>query len=222
MVGEGGSTTLGHPRIGVLGGTFDPVHIGHLRPAYEVQTALQLDQVRLVPCHLTPHRPQPLRSSRLRASMTGLGIQGLDGFVVDDRELQRDEPSYTHDTLASLRAEHPNAELYFLLGVDSLNGFDTWHRWRDILTLCHLALMRRPGYALNAFGQSLMNEHGATASEARDAACGCIVSIETTELRVSSTAIRALLARGGDPRYLVPDPVRDVLLERTDYQDKHD
>ena len=209
-------------RIGVLGGTFDPVHVGHLRPAVEVQAALHLDQVRLVPCHLTPHRPQPGRSSALRAELTSLAVDALAGFAVDSREMRRDAPSYTVDTLASMRAEDPEADLYFMLGVDSLNGFDRWHRWRDILSLCHLVLMRRSGYELNAFAQSLLDECGATADRARLNRSGCIVSLDTTELRVSSTAIRALLSRGQDPRYLVPDPVRNALLERTDYQDAHD
>lgn len=222
VVAGTGSCAGARVRIGVLGGTFDPVHIGHLRPALDVQTALRLDHVRLVPCHLTPHRPQPERSSTLRADLTELATRELPGFVVDDREMQRDEPSYTVDTLASMRAEFSESDLYFMLGVDSLNGLDTWHRWRDLLALSHLVLMRRPGYALNDFARSLLAEHSATDVQARERRSGCIVSVDTTELRVSSTAIRALLSRGGDPRYLVPDPVRIALLDRTDYQDDHD
>ncbi len=208
--------------IGVLGGTFDPVHVGHLRPALEVKSALALDQIRLVPCHLTPHRPQPARSTALRADMTQAALDGLDGFVVDPREMRREGPSYTVDTLASMREEAPEAALYFLLGVDSLNGLDGWHRWRELFALSHLVLMRRPGHTLNGFATSLIEEYGACAERALQTQAGCLLSVDTTELRVSSTAIRALLARGGDPQFLVPDSVRTLLLDRTDYQDCHD
>lgn len=164
-------------RIGVLGGTFDPVHVGHLRPAYDVCSALALDEVRLVPCHQTPHRPQPARPSALRAEMVELAVADMPGFVVDQREMQHDAPSYTYDTLRSMREEDPGASLYFMLGVDSLNGFDGWYRWQDIPTLAHLVLMRRPGYELNAFAQALLLERGASFEDARGASAGCIVSL---------------------------------------------
>lgn len=203
----------------MLGGTFDPIHVGHLRPALDVCHALALDEVRFVPCHLTPHRPQPERSSALRADMVTLAVDAVAAFVLDDREMRRDVPSYTVDTLGALRGEHPDAELYFLLGVDSLNGLDRWHRWSELLGLAHLALMRRPGYALNAFAAALLAEHGLTAEAARGRPCGGIVSVDTTALDVSSTALRALLAAGHDPKYLVPDSVREFLLNRTEYQE---
>ena len=211
-----------YKKIGVLGGTFDPVHIGHLRPALEVKAALALDEMRLVPCHLTPHRPQPARTTALRAQMTASAVQGLEGFVVDEREMHRDGPSYTVDTLASMREDKPGAALYFLLGVDSLNGLDSWHCWQDLLSLSHLVLMRRPGYTLNAFASALVDECGSTPERAATCQAGCLLSVDTTELRVSSTALRTLLAAGGDPHFLVPDSVRTLLLNRNDYQDCHD
>lgn len=206
----------------MLGGTFDPIHVGHLRPALEARQLLALDEVRLVPCHLTPHRPQPGRASALRAEMVELAVADVPQFALDDRELQRDTPSYTVDTLQSMHDQMSDTNLYFLLGVDSLNGFERWHRWRDILSLSHLVVMRRPGYQLNDFARALVSEHRATASTAHSQRSGCIVSVDTTELRVSSTALRDLLAAGGDPMYLVPECVRRFLLARTDYQDCHD
>ncbi|MEM7377796.1 MAG: nicotinate-nucleotide adenylyltransferase [Pseudomonadota bacterium] len=207
----------GPTRIGVLGGTFDPIHVGHLRPSLDVCRALTLDEVRFVPCHLTPHRPQPERPSAVRADMVALAVGEVPEFVLDDRELRRDVPSYTVDTLSAMRAEWPDAELYFLLGVDSLNGLNRWHRWTELLELAHLALMRRPGHALNAFASGLLAEHGLAASDARGRPAGGIVTVDTTALDVSSTALRTLLAAGHDPKYLVPDGVREFLLNRTDY-----
>ncbi|MEM6986737.1 MAG: nicotinate-nucleotide adenylyltransferase [Pseudomonadota bacterium] len=209
-------------RVGVLGGTFDPVHIGHLRPALEALETLGLDEVRLVPCHLTPHRPQPGRSTAFRAQLVASAVASERRFVLDDREMLRDAPSYTFDTLQSMSRQMPSASLYFMLGVDSLNGLDRWHRWDEILGVSHLVLLRRPGHQLNAFANGLLATHGASAAVARTTRAGCIVTLDTIELQVSSTELRGLLSRGGDPRYLVPDSVRDILLESTAYRECHD
>jgi len=196
-------------RIGVLGGTFDPIHIGHLRPALEVQQQLGLDEVRLVPCHRTSHRQQPARSSELRSHMASLAADELPNFIVDERELQRETLSYTADTLAELHREFPEAKLYFLMGSDSFDYFQRWHRWEEILDVATLVVMERPGTQFCAEALQLLA-----------ARADRIVRAETTELRISSTALRAMLLAGQDPRYLLPAPVREFILQEQLYTDK--
>jgi nicotinate-nucleotide adenylyltransferase len=131
--------------IGVLGGTFDPIHFGHLRPALDCLQALALEEVRLIPLNVAVHRPQPVASSALRLAMLEAAIAGQPGFVADPRELERPGGSYTYDTLISLRAELGDAEpLCLLIGADAFAGFLDWHRPADILDLAHLVVMRRP------------------------------------------------------------------------------
>lgn len=195
--------------IGVLGGTFDPIHIGHLRPALEVQQQLALDEIRLVPCHLTSHREQPQRSAQLRSHMAQLAVAELDGFVVDECELRRDELSYTADTLAYLHSKHPQAQLYFLMGADSFDYFQQWHRWEDVLELATLVVMARSTTVLCTEAQQLLK-----------ARADRILLAQTTELHISSTAIRAMLADGDDPRYLTPNPVREFIFKEQLYMEK--
>ena len=131
--------------ICILGGTFDPVHFGHLRPALDVQQALGIEKVRLVPCGLPAHRARPGLSASQRLELLRLAIEAEDGLAIDCRELQRDGPSYMVDTLESLRAEAGEQPVCLALGVDALAGLESWYRWRDILSLCHLVVMQRPG-----------------------------------------------------------------------------
>ena len=134
------------PPIGILGGTFDPIHIGHLRPAIEARGALGLAEVRLLPNHIPPHRANPLCSSEQRLAMVRLAAADNPGFVVDERELRRDTPSWTIDTLVELRSELPDTPLCFLMGMDSLLGLPGWHRWQELLDYAHLVVSCRPGW----------------------------------------------------------------------------
>ncbi|MGB0865472.1 MAG: nicotinate-nucleotide adenylyltransferase [Granulosicoccaceae bacterium] len=199
-------TTLQRRKIGVLGGTFDPIHIGHLRPALEVKRRLELDEIRLVPCHLTSHKEQPERSSQMRSHLCKLAASELPGFLVDERELRREQLSYTADTLADMHRDYPEAQLYFLLGSDSFDYFHTWHRWEEILEHATLVVMARPDNHFCPEALQMLELQGDR-----------IVQAQTTELHISSTAIRELLAQGRDPRYLVPDPVREYLLSEQLY-----
>ena len=130
--------------IGILGGTFDPVHFGHLRPALEARQALGLDEIRLIPCNVPPHRPQPFASARQRLTMLQGAIAGHAGFVIDERELHRDGPSYTLDTLLSLHADIKGVDLCLLLGMDAFRGLTSWHRWHELIDHCHIVVMTRP------------------------------------------------------------------------------
>ena len=131
--------------ICILGGTFDPVHFGHLRPALEVQEALEIPRVHLVPCRLPPHRDLPQASPQQRLELLQLAVAKEPALAIDTRELDRSGPSYMVDTLASLRAERGQQPLCLALGMDALLGLESWYHWRDIAELCHLVVMQRPG-----------------------------------------------------------------------------
>jgi nicotinate-nucleotide adenylyltransferase len=132
-------------RIGVLGGTFDPVHIGHLRGALEVAETLALDELRLTPSARPPHRDKPQVSAKDRLAMVECAVAGVAPLVVDARELQRDKPSYTIDTLELMRAELAvSDQVFLLLGWDAFCGLPTWHRWEELLQHCHILVLQRP------------------------------------------------------------------------------
>ena len=130
--------------IGVFGGTFDPVHFGHLRTAYELLVRLELAEVRFVPCAVAPHRRQPITDSATRVRMLEAAIADVPEFVIDTRELERAGPSYTVDTLESLRTEYPDEALCLLLGMDAFLGLPGWHEWERLLDLAHIVVANRP------------------------------------------------------------------------------
>ncbi|MEQ6343014.1 MAG: nicotinate-nucleotide adenylyltransferase [Gammaproteobacteria bacterium] len=206
--------------IGIFGGTFDPIHIGHLRPVLEVLQDLALDEVRLIPCHVPPHRPAPVASTMQRLAMLEAAIQGESGLRVDDRELRRTGPSYTVDTLTSLRAELGSAPLCLLLGMDAFTGLNTWHRWRELIQLAHLIVMRRPGSLPPAQGEvaALLAER-CTDNTALLHSCpaGHILLKEVTQLDISATRIRTLAKEGKSARYLLPDGVWDMIKKERIY-----
>jgi len=202
--------------IGVFGGTFDPVHVGHLRTAHELRTALGLAEVRFVPCRLPPHRPPAVAPEALRLRMLEAALAGLPGFRVDDRELRRPGLSYMADTLASLRTEAGDRPLCLLLGLDAFLGLPTWHRWRDLTELAHIVVARRPGVSQPVDGEAgdLLKARGTTrASDLASAPAGRVLVRDVTQLEISSSAIRALVAGGGDPRFLVPDAVLELIAK---------
>lgn len=197
-------------RIGLLGGTFDPVHFGHLRPAVEVRSVLALDELRLLPCRVSPLRDAPAAAPEHRLAMLRLALDGHRDLVLDARELEREPPSYTVDTLASLRAEQPEARLYFVLGADAFASFDQWHRWPEILELAHLVVTCRPG-ASREIPAGLADRVGEDAGALEAAPAGGVLLQPVTQLDISATAIRELAAAGGDLRYLLPEPARQYI-----------
>lgn len=197
--------------IGILGGTFDPIHHGHLRPALDVLQALGLDEVRLVPLRLAVHRAQPVATAGQRLAMVRAAVAGEPGLAVDSREIDRAGCSYSYDTLASIRAEvGPDRALCFLTGADAFRAFLTWHRPLDILELAHLVVMERPGAGEIADPglRRLVGERRAHRREELAAVpAGRILCQPVTALDISATVIRGLLAQGLSPRYLLPDAV---------------
>lgn len=208
-------------RIGIFGGTFDPVHLAHLRAALEVLEALQLDEMRFMPCNVPPHRQRPVASAAERLKMVRLAVAEESRFSVDARELDREGPSYSVDTLASLREDHPDAALCLLMGMDQFQALTTWNRWELIPERAHVVVMHRPGWTrpdASTLPSSLAEGMKAGARQLREASAGGVVFVPITSLDVSSTAIRGLVATGRDVRYLVPDSVRARMLSSGCYK----
>lgn len=206
MSGQAG----GLRRIGVLGGTFDPVHIGHLRSALEVAGALALDELRLVPNFRPPHRGTPQVAPEQRLRMVELAVQGAAPLLVDGRELMRNKPSYTVDTLESMRAElGEQAPLFLLLGWDAFCGLPGWHRWEALLQHCHIIVLQRPDADVEAPEalRDLLAARQVTDPNALAGPAGNITFVWQTPLAVSATQIRQSLANGQSVRFLVPDAV---------------
>lgn len=201
-------------RIGLFGGTFDPVHIGHLRSALETAELLGLDELRLLPAARPPHREAPQVSAQQRLAMVELAAAGVAPLRVDARELARDKPSYTIDTLESLRAElGTDVQLVLLVGWDAFCGLPTWHRWEELLQHCHLAVLQRPDADTEAPEalRDLLAARSVADPNALSGAAGQVTFIWQTPLAVSATQIRALLAQGRSPRFLVPDAVLNYI-----------
>ena len=197
-----------NPSIGILGGTFDPVHFGHLRTGLDVVEALDLAQLRLIPCALPPHRVEPVASAQERRLMLELAIKNHPRLVVDDRELGRDGPSYTVDTLLSLRQELPENPLFVLMGTDAFCSLPTWSRWQQILQLAHIVVMQRPDESMKMSDELSQWYQQFLASDAdRHLPAGRIWPLPVTQLSISATTIREKLAQKQDVRYLLPDAV---------------
>ena len=202
--------------IGIFGGTFDPIHCGHLRTGLELMEALRLDELRWVPVGNPGHRDPPRAAASLRLAMVRAAIAGQPGFVLDEREIHRAGVSYTFDTLNEIRRERPQQPLCLLLGMDAFSGFHTWSHALEILQLAHLIVATRPGCAMPADGPSaalLAARRATDPHDLRAAGAGLIHVRAVTSLEISSTELRDLLQRGGDPRYLVSETVRAIILE---------
>lgn len=200
--------------IGVFGGTFDPVHFGHLRPALEVLQGLQLQEIRWIPCHQPPHREMPVADSSLRVEMLEVAIQGVDRMHVDIREIEREGPSYMVDTLESLRKEVGDTPLCLLMGMDAFCGLDRWHRWQEIMELSHLIVMQRPDSHEPEAGvlTELSSDHRCKDIEQiRSEKAGRILFFPVTQMDISASQIRETMCEGKNLRYLMPDKVIEVI-----------
>jgi nicotinate-nucleotide adenylyltransferase len=206
--------------IGIFGGTFDPIHYGHLRTALELKVLLDLAAVHFVPCANPPHRTMPMTDGRLRLRMVEAAIRGEAGFVADDRELTRAGVSYTIDTLQSFRAELGGRSLCLLLGMDAFLGLPEWHRWQELTTLAHIVVAHRPGWRAPTTGVlgELLEERGAkNVAEIATLPAGRIHVQPVTQLEISSTDLRDSLRARRDPQFLVPDSVREIILDTECY-----
>ena len=206
--------------IGIFGGTFDPIHYGHLRTAFEVLQALSLQEVRFVPCGDPPHRGITFADAALRLRMVSLAVGDQAGFVVDSREIARQGPSYSIDTLASVREEFPGRSVCLIVGMDAFLGLPGWHRWDEILEFAHMVVAHRPGWQApreGTLGRLLGERRTWQVEDIHRTEHGYIYVHAVTQLEIASTEIREIVAAGRDPRFLMPDAVRDAILESRCY-----
>ena len=205
--------------VGILEGTFDPIHNGHLRSALEILEEFDLDHVRLVLSARPPHRDQPFASEEQRLEMLYLAVKNHSKIVVDDRELKREGPSYSVDTLKSLRDELSDTTLYLILGSDAFNHLSSWYEWQQLLKLSHIVVMQRPGepLAVREDMKVWYEEHLGSAKH-RALSSGKIWPVKLTQLNISATFIRDDISKGVSPIFLMPDPVMRLIEEQSLYQ----
>ena len=228
----------GLPALGLLGGTFDPIHLGHLRLAEEAREQLALARVRLIPAGQPPHRGAPGSSADDRLAMAHLAVAGNAGFEVDDGEVRLAQPSYTVLSLERLRAElGPQQPLVLILGADAFAGLHRWHRWQELFSFAHIAVANRPGYdhlshpsnpqqggsveLAPELARACAGRHSADPSALRLAPAGRVMPFTMTPLAISATLIRTLIGSGRSARYLLPDSVVDYIASRNLYRE-HD
>ncbi len=207
--------------IGILGGTFDPIHFGHLRLAQEALEQCGLASVRFIPAGTPPHRNAPHADARHRLAMARLALQGNAAFALDEHEIQLSTPCYTVNTLAALRAELGEQQpLCLLMGGDAFLQLHTWHDWKRLFRLAHIVVMQRAGEqplgnAMNQANPELLAEYRARlapgAPALREAPAGSILVIDMPALEISATDIRSRCAEGRSIRYLLPDAVADYI-----------
>ena len=203
--------------VGVFGGTFDPIHIGHLRIAVKAFESLRLSQLRFIPSYLTPGRAAPTASASARLAMIEAAVAGQPGFIADGREVARGGPSYTIDTLIELRTEWPSTPLCLLLGMDAFLSLSRWHRWREIFDYAHVVVAHRPGWSVkpdSPLGEVLVDRSTGNTRELHELPAGRIhITKDWTQLQISSTAIRQMVLSQRDIRFLVPDAVHRMIKD---------
>ena len=208
--------------IGILGGNFDPIHYGHLKPLLHASKQLSLQQVLLMPAHIPPHKHSVVASSAQRALMVELACKEDKLLQFDDRELQRNSTSYTIETLKEIKSlSSKNTQLYFFIGMDSLLSFSTWYQYSEILSLCHLVVNTRPNFNLNTANNAtleLLNNHQITRiEELKQQAFGGIYFAKTNEEDISSTQIRHQLQQGKNCAALLPETVYHYIKQQQLY-----
>lgn len=200
--------------IGVFGGTFDPIHFGHLRTAYEFHHRLRLSKTLLIPSREPPHRAAPRASVEQRWTMLRLAVAGVAEFEARDLEITRDGPSYTIDTLLGIRAEVGDRPICLLIGADSFLALPSWHRWRELFNHAHVVVAARPGVSCVP-GSELAAEVDSRWIEKvavlHRSPAGHVMTIEFTQLDISASALRTNARDGLSIRFLTPDSVAEFV-----------
>ncbi|TCJ12757.1 nicotinate-nucleotide adenylyltransferase [Parasulfuritortus cantonensis] len=210
--------------VGLLGGTFDPIHYGHLRLAEEMAEALGLDAVRVLPTGTPAHRGRPHAAAADRLAMVELAIAGNGRLRLDEHEVHKTEPCYMVDTLSELRGElGDELPIVLFLGADAFAGLEGWHQWRRLFALCHLAVAERPGYGLDgrlspALAGVLASRQTSEPGALAGAPAGRVFRHAISQLDISASAIRTLVAAGRSPRYLLPDSVLSYIAQHRLYR----
>ena len=211
--------------IGIFGGTFDPIHRGHLVPLQQAAEQAGVSEIALLPCHIPPHKGTPSASARQRLEMVELVCSSHPMFYPDDSELRRDTPSYSVETLRQKKQQNPQQTLCFFMGMDSLKSLNTWYQWQDILTYCHIVVCKRPGDKenINADVQLLLSQCQTTDEEQLSVTdAGRIFIADTQELDISATQIRHLIAGGHSIKHLVNAEVEKYIRLHKLYQTQSD
>ena len=214
--------------IGIFGGTFDPVHYGHIKTALFVKQALNLSRLRFIPNRVPPHRETPWLPAEERLHLLQCALNDYDDIVIDERELNRHGPSYMVDTLKELKADLPGETLCLIIGMDAFLGINRWHEWRTIFDYCHVVVMTRPGFDLSGISKGMNTQDyryiidritdDVSALSARE--CGKILLQSVPELDISSTMIRETLKNKKDISAWVPPAVCQQLMRNTNNDDR--
>lgn len=206
--------------VGIFGGTFDPIHYGHLRTALEIRERLMLDHVRFIPCADPPTAKRPLLDAAMRLRIVAAAIATEPGFVADDREIVRGGVSYTADTLKDLRAEFAQLPLALLMGMDAFLSMPSWRDWQSFLEYSHIIVAHRPGWVAprdGLLGELIATRAVDSPQRLHEDLSGNVFIAEVTQLEISSTALRRSISEGVDPKFLVPPAVRSIVLEMECY-----
>jgi len=194
--------------IGIFGGTFDPIHFGHLRIAVECKAKLHLEKLYMLPCAQPAHREKPAATAGQRMTMLNLAIKNTEGLIADDRELKRPGHSYTIDTLKTFQEEFPDANFYLIMGTDAFESICTWHRWQALFESAHIIVARRPvDVDLSTANAFLKNRFVDSLDELDQYNTGKILEIKVSQLEISSSRIRQLIRRRESVEFLLPDEV---------------
>ncbi len=198
-------------RIGILGGSFDPIHFGHIKPSLALAKQYQLHNIHLLPCKVSPFKENTYASSMHRWNMVRMIAENNNVFIADARELERDAPSYTYTTLCELSEEFGNRfKVFWIIGADALSDFPAWYEVDQIMQMCHVLVLRRPGYKFvqSEEKMSWLNKYlceDIKQLELKDS--GHIYITETEMLEISSTNIRKMIQAGEQPTYILPGGV---------------
>ena len=208
--------------IGVLGGTFDPIHYGHLRTALDVQQRLALDEVRFIPCGEPAHRNKPIAEPLQRLAMVRAAVVGQKYFVADDREIRRGGPSYMVDTLGSLKNDFKSDSLCLILGSDAFNGLEQWHEWEKIFELANIVVMQRPDSGSGHIGlnKRLLNQlkgRFVDVDNFKTKQNGAVCFVPVTQLDISATNIRQLWNENKEIQFFLPDSVLSLIQQQNIY-----
>lgn len=204
--------------IGIYGGTFDPIHFGHLRTALEVKEVFALDEIRLIPCFIPPHRDSPSAPASMRLRMLELALEDREDMTVDTREIDRGGPSYMVETLMSLRAEIGDRPLLLFIGADAFAGLSGWYQWERLFEFAHVVVMTRPGFETEKVDPFLASRVIDNRQVLSKQAAGSLAFQPVTRLEISATAIRQIIENHQDPGFLLPDSVIQYIRQHKLYQ----